>query len=302
MYPKMKYQKRFNAYFLIVIVTITSISIISKSNDAWNIIISDAISYNLDISEWEISYDGNTISGSGGYLKGLLINEPSIFSVEVIEIDEEWGVVYQVDNATDSVNEYMTMDRFYFEFLRFLYYCIDESRRLVDLGLNESRIQKGPTLIPWFFIDPTEETWEFLTNMSDINYHNSLPIVKNIQGNLRAGFERENSEASFDITIQGIVNNETENINLEFDHTLKFVWNSTTGILLGYRISSYFTGNLEGHTLSEQINVVCMQVNYDLARFRFLSGFIPGFTFIIAIVSLSIFGIIILIIKKKGKW
>ncbi|NHJ39263.1 MAG: hypothetical protein FK731_04460 [Asgard group archaeon] len=298
----MKYQKRINAYFLIVLVTLTSISIISKNNDAWNIIISDAISYNLDISEWEISYDGNTISGSGGYFKGLLINEPSIFSVEVIEIDEEWGVVYQVDNATDSVNEYMTMDRFYFEFLRFLYYCIDESRRLVDLGLNESRIQKGPELIPWFFIDPIEETWEFLTNMSDINYHNSLPIVKNIQGNLRAGFERENSEASFDITIQGIVNNETENINLEFDHTLKFVWNSTTGILLGYRISSYFTGNLEGHTLSEQINVVCMQVNYDLARFRFLSGFIPGFTFIIAIVSLSIFGIIILINKKKGKW
>jgi hypothetical protein len=298
---KLKHPTRYTTLILIIAIITSSTFLTSLSKADWNITISDAVEYSLDDSTWSVNFDGNLITASGGYFNGLMINDPGTFSVEVLDIDEVWGVEFQVENATDYVYEYMTMDRFYFEFLKFLYYAIDESSRLAEIGFNESRIQKGPALLPWFFIEPTQETWNFLSNMSDINYHNNLPIVKDIQGNLRAEFEKVNTEASFDIVIQGSLENATENINLDFDHSLKFVWNATTGVLLGYRISSYFTGSNKGHSMSEEINVVCRQVNYDLDRFKFLSGFIPGFSFVITLVCLGLLGSCFLIINRKRK-
>ncbi|NHJ46778.1 MAG: hypothetical protein FK733_03220 [Asgard group archaeon] len=283
---------------VIILALIFNSTIIShKSTADWTMPNSD-VDYILEESEWTVEYNDVTVSTNSGYYNGLMVKELGVFTVDVIDIDEQWGVDYNVDNSTHDVNDYITSDKFFFEFLKFLYYPLDESKHLVETGLNETRVSMGFNILPWFFIETSEETWNYLANMSDINYHNLLPIVKNIEGSLRGDFVKAESEATFDIMIQGTVENSTLNINYNFDHTLKFVWNALTGVLLGYRISSYFSGTYSGFTISEQINVVCKQVGYALEGFRFIAGFLPGYSFTISLIGLTIIAISFIVIKQ----
>jgi hypothetical protein len=283
---------------LFILTSIISSSAFSNFSKAdWTVPDSE-IEYILEESSWTVEFNELSITANGGYINGLKVKELGVFTVDVVNIDEQWGVDYNVDNSTHDVNDYITNDRFFFEFLKFLYYPLDESNLLAEVGLDESQVNSGFNILPWFFIETSDETWKYLENMSDIEYHNLLPIVKDIAGSLRADFVRVESEAIFDIMIQGTVENSSLNINYDFDHLLKFVWSETTGELLGYRISSNFSGTYSGFSISEQITVTCRQVDYNLEQFKFFAGFIPGYTFVITIISLITIAFSFIVVRR----
>jgi len=245
--------------------------------------------------------DGYSQDGYGATYKTLNFNDKSSFTLQVLAVDETWGVEFRLNNSTNTAIGVITEDRFRFEILNTIYYSIFESQRLVDEGFNENAIKQGPRLFDWFFIQPETRTWGYLSNISSLDYHNNLPHTDDVSGTFMAEFTHNNAEATLDLLLDGSIENKTLNTNIQFEHTMKFVWNGTTGILLGYRFSALFQGTYQGHVMSEQITIILRLKGYVLPKFKFFTGFIPGFSFTIGALTLLAITSCLIIWKKRRK-
>lgn len=267
----------------------------------WGVQKNDTFTYIIEDTNWLINLDGYSQDGYGATFKTLEFNDKSSFNLQVLSVDENWGVEFRINNSTESTTGTISEDEFKFEILNRIYYSIYECKRIVTEGFNAKEIQQGPELLDWFFIQPETRTWNYLSNLSSVSFHNNLPRTNDISGTFVAEFTHDNSEAMFDLLLDGSIENKTLDTKIQFEHTMKFVWNGTTGVLLGYRFSAYFQGTYEGHVLSEQITVVMRLKGYILPKFKFFTGFIPGFSFSMSIATFLVIVSFWLIHRKRKK-
>jgi len=274
----------------------------SKVSGEYTITPSDKFTFVLEQADWLVEFDDESQLGYGGTYNDITITDESTFTVDVLAVSNEWGVDFQISNSTHTTTDSLTNDQFKFEFSRFMYYPLIECQRIIDEGFDAKAIKRGPTLLPWFFVLPSNTTWDFLDNLTTMEFHSSLPYEPYIEGFLQAELERFSGEILFDLSIQGTYVNLTENSNLQLEHMVKFVWNETTGVLLGYRMATYFRGTYLGFQIFQEAVIVCRKLNYNLPNFRFVSAFIPGYSYLMAIASLgSAVGITTIIVRKKRK-
>jgi len=263
--------------------------------------IDDSENYILDSGYWHIKVDDVEKYADGVILNGIRVTEGNSFSVTVEDIDEAWGIEFEFNNSTHSIIDYINNDEFLFEFSKNFYYPEEECKRIDAEGFDLEKTLSGPKMYHWFFLNPTDELWQQLDNFTTLEYHNSLPRENTYDSFLRADLELTVAEATFDLYMYGTFKNEEENIAIQFDHIMKFVWQKSTGILLGFRTASYFTGNYKNFTITEDMEMICRKSGYDLSAYRYISGFLPGFEVIICLVGFVVLLTIPKIIAKRKK-
>ncbi|MBD3191173.1 MAG: hypothetical protein GF308_11035 [Candidatus Heimdallarchaeota archaeon] len=289
-------------FFMILICSLSVDSLVITSQANWGIEPGFQKVYVLDESSWSITYGGLSATGEGGTFQELRIAQGDSFSINVVQVDNNYGVEYILENQQEqSSTGFVDKANFIYEFANFLYYPTEEAGRLDQTGFNEEEIMLGPPIISWFFIEPTEDLWEFLEEVTTLEYHNSLQNADEFEGTLEADFAVEGENKVFDFYLRGDYINETKNIEIRFDHNIKFIWKISTGLLQGYRISSQFLGEYFGNEISEELNVACRVGTYSLPYFKFggFSGLISGFRMGIVITSGLVIVTIYQLMKKR---
>jgi len=285
---------------LALIFILCSSSFISRTQNAWGSISGSSTEYLLESSIWIVNINDFEKSGEGAFFNEININRNTRYDVDVLDVDNTWGVDYKITNNTDFHSDGMiTSDMFLYQFSKFIYYPLEECKRLTSTSFDEDQINRGPPLILWFFIEPEQETWDFLTNLTNLDYHNSLPNKDLFDATLQAELEIANNLVIFDMYMRGSYKNESENTLFQFDHMIKFVWNDINGILQGHRVASYINGRYKGYSIVEELQIVNRKSGFDLPRFKYVSGFLPGFEYLIAILGIMTIFVSTIIIRKK---
>lgn len=264
----------------------------------WMVSPSDDVSYLVEESTWDVSLDNVDFSGIGGYFEGITVNKGTTFDVEVLSVDDELGVTFRVDNSTDTVSATMNNDKFLFEFLNLIYYPYQECDRLTHFELDLDQVVFGPEILGWFFLEANTDLWDFLEELTTEAYHTVLPFYDQFNVLLQADFVHEENLAIFDMFMNGSFENETEGTSVDFGHSIKFVWDNTTGILQGYRISSATLGTYQNHPVEISLQAIIKEVSYDLPDFKFLTALFPGFEYLTAIAVFSTIILSQLVFKK----
>ena len=273
---------------LFLVFIISSSSFVIKTRATWGDISGESIEYLLESSVWIVKINNLEASGEGAPFNAINIDMNTRYEVDVLDVDNIWGVDFKVTNYTNAnSNGLITTDMFFSQFSKFLYYPVEECNRLVNSGFNKDEINRGPPLIQWFFVEPEQDVWDFLENLTILEYHNSLPNSLLYDATLQAELEIVDNQVIFDMYMRGTYENESSNTSIQFDHMIKFVWDKITGILLGYRIATYIYGQYQGYSITEDLQIINRQSGFELPRFKFVSGFIPGYKFLITIIGLG---------------
>ena len=285
---------------LILVLIISSSSFVFKTRAAWGDISGESTEYLLESSVWIVKINSLEASGEGAPFNEINIDRNTRYDVDVLDVDNVWGVDFKVTNYTSAnSNGLITSDMFLSQFSNFLYYPVEECNRLVNSGFNKDEINRGPPLKQWFFVEPEQEVWDFLDNLTTLEYHNALPNSLLFDATLEAELETSENQVIFDMYMRGTFENESSNTSLQFDHMIKFVWDKISGILLGYRIATYMFGQFQGYSITEDLQIINRQTGFELPRFKFVSAFIPGFGFLIAVIGLGTILIASIIYRKK---
>jgi len=291
--------------FLVVVLFLSS-SVLFALNDnqmnpvssEWLVSPSDDVSYLLETSTWDVELDGTEVSGTGGYFEGLTVSQGTTFDVEVLSINELFGVNFRVDNSTNTITSYINNDNFLYEFTNFIYYPFHESYRLTHFELDLDQVVFGPEILGWFFLEIDTDLWDFLEDLTTNEYHEALPFHDLFDILLQADFEFQENLAIFDIYMNGDFENETDDTKVDFGHAIKFIWDNTTGILQGYRVTTEFQGTYQSHQVAITLEIVIRESSYDLPNFKFFPGLFPGFNFVTTFAVLSVIFISNLFFKK----
>ncbi len=287
---------------LLLIILASGIFLINSQNSIANYIVSpsETYTYVLERSDLYVEFEDLSEVGTDGLYNDISLPSRSTFTVEILNVDEEWGVDFEVSNSTETTSDYLTNDQFIYELSNFIYYPVLEGKRIAE-EYDADKIKIGPEITSWFFIQPTEANWNFLNNFTKEEYYSDIPINQYIDGYFQASLERLEGEVLFDYNIKGTYTNESDKANIQFDHLFKFVWNETTGVLLGYRISSYLTGKYYDFDVYEEIYVVCHLSGYDLPNYKYIPGFISGYSYFIALSGILALTVFVLIVRTKRK-
>ncbi|MHA1532712.1 MAG: choice-of-anchor S family protein [Candidatus Heimdallarchaeota archaeon] len=287
---------------LVLTFIICSSSFTVKTEAAWGSISGSSTEYLLESSVWIVKINNLEASGEGAFFNEINIDINTRYEVDVLDVDNVWGVDFKVTNYTSTnSNGLITTDMFFSQFSKFLYYPVEECNRLVNSGFNKDEINRGPPLIQWFFVEPKQDVWDFLDNLTTLEYHNSLPNSLLYGATLEAEREIVDNQVIFDMYMRGTYENETGNTSIQFDHMIKFVWDEITGILLGYRIATYIYGQFQGYSITVDLQIINRQTGFELPRFNFVSGFIPGFGFLITVIGLGTILVTSIIYSRKIK-
>ena len=286
-----------------LLVNISLFTNILESKSEWKVSTGISAEYTLEEANWSVQYGELSELGEGGQFNNIKINPTETFEVEVIDVDDQWGVEFSVDNSTEISMGVTTTDGFIFEFTKFVYYPSEECARISIEGFNSVRIKHGPDIPAWLFIEPTQDLWDYFDEIEEIEYHKTRENNYDFEAYFEAFFELTNNQAIFDLHMYGDFINETLETDMQFDHNIKFIWQESSGILLGYRINSYLSGDFENQTISETLLMTCKQTEYSLPGFKFYAytGFIPGFGFKTALISLVLLFALGIIIRKNKK-
>lgn len=273
---------------LFLVLIISSPSFVIKTRATWGDISGETPEYLLESSVWIVKINNLEASGEGAPFNAINIDMNTRYEVDVLDVDNVWGVDFKVINYTNAnSNGLITTDMFFSQFSKFLYYPVEECNRLVNSGFNKDEINRGPPLIQWFFVEPEQDVWDFLDNLTTLEYHNALPNSLLYDATLQAELEIVDNQVIFDMYMRGTYENESSNTSIQFDHMIKFVWDKISGILLGYRIATYMYGQYQSYTITEDLQIINRQSGFELPRFNFVSGFIPGYKFLITIIGLG---------------
>jgi hypothetical protein len=287
---------------LILIFIICSSSFAARTQAAWGSISGSSTEYLLENSVWIVNINNLEASGNGASFNEINIDMNTRFDVDVLDVDDVWGVDFKVTNYTDAnSNGFITTDMFFYQFSKFLYYPVEECNRLVNSDFNEEEIGRGPPLIQWFFVEPEQDVWDFLDNLTNIDYHNSLPDSLLFDATLQADLEIVDNLVIFDMYMRGTYLNETANTLVQFNHMVKFVWSEVSGILQGYRVATSINGKYQGYSIIEELQIINRKSGFELPKFKFISGFIPGFEFLVAMISLGAILVTTIIYRQKRK-
>ncbi|MBK5115172.1 MAG: hypothetical protein KGD59_07220 [Candidatus Heimdallarchaeota archaeon] len=287
---------------LILIFIICSSSFAARTQAAWGSISGSSTEYLLENSVWIVNINDLEASGDGAAFNEINIDMNTRYDVDVLDVDNIWGVDFKVTNYTEAnSNGFITTDMFFYQFSKFLYYPVEECNRLVNSGFNDEEIDRGPPLIQWFFVEPEQDVWDFLDNLTNIDYHNSLPDSLLFDATLQAELEIVDNLVIFDMYMRGTYLNETANTSVQFNHMIKFVWSEDSGILQGYRVDTSINGQYQGYSIIEELLIINRKSGFDLPKFKFVSGFIPGFEFLIAIIGLGAILVTTIIYRQKRK-
>ena len=287
---------------LILTFIVYSSSFIVKTQATWGDISGESTEYLLESSVWIVKINNLEASGEGASFNEINVDLNTRYDVDVLDVDNVWGVDFKIKNYTNAnSNGLITNDMFLSQFSKFLYYPVEECNRLVNSGFNKDEINRGPPLKQWFFVEPEQEVWDFLDNLTTLEYHNALPNSLLFDATLEAELETVDNQVIFDMYIRGTYENESSNTSLQFDHMIKFVWDKISGILLGYRIATYMFGQFQGYSITEDLQIINRQTGFELPRFKFVSGFIPGFGFLIAVIGLGTILVASIIYGRKKK-
>jgi hypothetical protein len=283
---------------LLILIFFLTPTLCSKSNshyNNWEVVVGTTTNFILDTATWSITFQDESAEGEIGRYNSMLIEKNSEFSVKVLTIDKNWGINYQIQNASGvKTTRSISTPNFRQEFTNFLFYHEYEFPRLIQEGFNETNISLGPPLPNWFFIEPTQDTWDFLEERTNSDFYEEKDIQNAYDSYLESIFERTDSKAVFDCFINGYYQIEEEDTDLDISHNLKFVWDEFSGILAGLRIASSFSGTFQGYSIKEEMNIVFHKKFYNLPDFKFgnvtsifpISGLIIGFISILFIVSI----------------
>ncbi|MEA2071076.1 MAG: choice-of-anchor S family protein [Asgard group archaeon] len=300
-----RHSKKNQLSLLIMICILLSFSLlkIKPGFCEWTINPAEEISYVVEEAEWSIAFNNEDGSGKGGKIRNLTFKEGSTFSIEVTNVSEIWGIDYKIKNSTSTTNYFYDSTMFITGFSKLLYYPQEECKRIIEQYSIKPDIIYGPPLLPWFFIEDNSEVFNFLNEVTKSNYHSSIDRNETYEATMESDFENLEDIVKIDFYMNGYFSNESFNTDINFDHNLKFVWNKTSGILLGYRVQSQFEGTYRDNTISESLSLIIRKSGYILPEFKFgvLTGFLPGFTFSIVLSSILISTMTHFLRKKKKK-
>ena len=289
--------------FILVLSPYLSQNLAVNIEGTWEIDDETVVNYTIEGASWGVQIGDQSIGGEGVNFKGVKIAPSNSFDVEVVNVDEQFGVEFIIDNSTATASGEISSDLFLFELDQFLYYPEQEALRLSIQGFNRQEIILGPGMVSWFFVEPEESLWEHFREIANIDYHKSKESNYDYEAYFESFFEIRENQAIFDMYMYGSFVNDTLEIDMNFNHNIKFVWDSLTGILLGYRISSSVSGSIEELVLSESIGIICKESSYSLPGFKVYnySGFISGYQIAITFAGLSAGVIFSIFVKRKRK-
>jgi len=159
---------------------------------------------------------------------------------------------------------------------------------LVLGGETELDVDSGVTLGEWLFLMASDTDWtDFVDdwNMSDDDVFNE---TSSGDMSMSTGSALENSDRDirFWITLVGTYINTTEEIDLRSDHKVMFAYDTSTGVLLGFRMNTDVTGTFEGTTTTFKMDLEIIRDEYTLPGFP--GSVAPGFESLIAILALFV--------------
>jgi len=257
-------------------------SSIAPVRGAYGVDVGDTFTYTINKASGDFNYKTNATtvtSSTSGYALGddvVTVGSKLLVNVTAVTIA---SVTFNISSGSVSIEESTTA----FSLFGLLGVMI-----LPILVLSddiEFEATDGISFGQWMFFLPSDTDWDDF--IEDWNVSEDL-FNDTSSGELKvtAGSVLENSDRDirFWLSMVGTYINDTEEIDLTADHRVMFAYDTSSGVLLGYRISTDVTGTFEGTSTTFKLNLEVIRDQYSLPGFPGLST--SGFELFLILTSL----------------
>jgi hypothetical protein len=178
--------------------------------------------------------------------------------------------------------------------------------------LNWSKINRGYTGLDYLVVPNGNYTWDIFDSFDNMIYLMLMegffeePSSADLQAKTNLDYTQDT--CIYDWLVNGTYIDSEENTDLDVLYWLKSAYEISTGVLFGMRTDCTITGTYDGMALDAYIESEVLREGYTLGDFilptdeadfsELISGLIPGFGYLTAIISLIV---IIPTIRRKRK-
>ena len=270
----------------------------------YNVSVGQIITYNVNTSNWRIKLGSNSASVSKCRIFLDSYDEGTSFTVNVTDVVPADSVSWNLEvGSTDNywhndVSDLLQLKLLLFEILpHVIVFATTWSQAAVDLG---------PTVQFLFFFDISDDVifdqFRFLANSTFWSLaaaSDTRLSFTQVAGN----FDESGVVAVFDWFVDGTITYTTPyNFELEGVERFKIAFDTTTGVMQGYRLELDYKGVIEGQNFEMKLNQEVTINGYTLPDFYYdKPAVLPGYEWYLPFATFSTILIVSIVIRRRRK-
>jgi hypothetical protein len=259
--------------------------------------------YNVNTSNWSIKLGSNRASASKCRIFLDSYDEGTSFTVNVTDVVPTESVSWDLTvGSTDYSWHNDDSDLMQIQLLLF-----DILPYAVGFAINwdQETVELGPTVQFLFFLSIADDTLDHFRFMANSTFWSSAAAddtrlsFTQVAGN----FDESGIVVVFDWIVEGSITYTTPyNWDLEGVERFKFAFDTSTGVMKGYRLELDYKGVIEGQKFEMKLNQEVTISGYTLPAFYYdKPAGLPGFEWYLSIAAFSAILIVAVIIRKKRR-
>lgn len=280
--------------FLVLLITSSSMTSIRA---AYGVEVGDTFTYVVKQASGEFNYKTGTITTSttvNGYTLGddaVPVNSELTINITAVDASSVAFNISSGEYSTVTSTSSLTMGFGLLIGVLFPFLVLSDEA--------EFDPTEGVSLGDWVYFAASDTDWDDFIEAWNTTSEDFLNETEGADLSLELGSVLENSDRDvrFWLYLTGSIKNATENIDLTVNHKVMFAYDTSSGVLLGYRMVDNLKGTFDGRTTTFKLNLEIVQKEYSLPAFA--GGGTPGFEYIPALLMLTTW--IVLLRRRKRK-
>lgn len=228
------------------------------------------VSYEIIRSEVSANIEGTKIKGNGFVLEGHVFECKEIVTTEVVSVSD-FSVSWKIKKSDYSETYYITSLGYYNKYIDFLSASLNAAMDLTN-EWEETQYRFGYGLPLFPFIDPSEDTWNYLSNIGTY-MSNTIGNLTTTGINIDYSFDfwEESATVYLEGFSGGIINGVlfSEDFDVTYESLILTSYEKSTGILNGMRIAGFCQGTINSIEVDLIINYYCQRLGYSLPPFQY---------------------------------
>ena len=291
---------KISSFFILLNIILSA----STLNSIYNVSEGLEVSYEIVHSEIDAEIEDAKFSGNGFVLEGQVFECKEIVTTEVVSVSD-FSICWKIKKNDFSETYYITTLGYYNRYIDFLSATINTAIDLIDDWENSQyKFGYGLPLFP--FIDPSEDTWDYLSNIGKFMSY-TIGNTTSSATKFKIDCDFDYWEESDNIYVEGYNGGKIDGLlylndfDITYESLLLSSYEKSTGILNGMRIAGFCVGTINSIEVDFVINFYCLRLGYSLPYFQFgtKNYDTKNSSFDISICFISVF--IIAIIERKCK-
>lgn len=270
----------------------------------YSVTVGQTFTYNVNTSNWSIKLGSN--SGSASKCRIFLdsYDEGTSFTVNVTDVVPTDSVSWNLTvGSTDY--EWQNDDFDLMEITLLLFKILPYAVSFANTWAQDA-VDSGPTIQTFFFFDLAEDvTFDHFRFLANSTFW-SLGAASDTRLSFTqadGNFDESGVVAVFDWIFDGTITYATPyNFEIEGVERFKIAFDTSTGVMQGYRLELDHKGVIEGQNFEMKLNQEVTINGYTLPAFYYdKPAGLPGFEWYLSISAFSAILIVSVILKKKRK-